>query len=259
MLSYLELLSELHRVLQPRSYLEVGVRHGKSLELASCPAVGVDPVPELKVELGPAARVYPMTSDDFFAAGDGLDHLPGRTIDLAFIDGMHLVEYAYRDVVNVERHCGPGSVIVMDDMLPRTELEAARNRQTRAWTGDVWKVTAVLEQRRPDLVLIPVAVRPTGFLVVLCPDPEAPAEAGVSRSDMRRLRKDAAPPESVLGRSAAVDPAQLVAAPFWESVRAARTGAVDADTVRREVVAWRPRPLSLEQVAESKGSARRRR
>ena len=59
MLSYLELLSELHRVLEPRSYLEVGVRHGKSLELASCPAVGVDPVPELTVELGPARPRLP--------------------------------------------------------------------------------------------------------------------------------------------------------------------------------------------------------
>ena len=93
---------------------------------------------------------------------------------------------------------------------------------------------------------------------MLCPDPEAPSGAVVSRSDMRRLRKDASPPESVLGRTAAVDPAELVAAPFWETVRAARTGAVDADTVRREVVAWQPRPLSPEQVAASKGSARRR-
>ena len=149
----------------------------------------------------------------------------------------------------------------MDDMLPRTALEAARNRQTRAWTGDVWKVTAVLEQRRPDLVLVPVAVRPTGFLVVLCPDPEAPVGVPASAAaDMRRLRKDAPPPESVLGAEPRRStPPSWSTAPFWETVRAARTGAADADTVRREVVAWRPRPLSPEQVAESKGSARRRR
>ena len=244
MLSYLELLSELHRVLQPRSYLEVGVRHGKSLELASCPAIGVDPVPEVKVELGPDTRVFPMTSDAFFAAGDGLNHLPGRTIDLAFIDGMHLVEYAYRDVVNVEQHCGPGSVIAMDDMLPRTELEAARNRQTRAWTGDVWKVMSVLAERRPDLVLVPVAVRPTGVLVVLCPDRAARPEAGVSRGDMRRLRKDAAPPASVIDRSEAVDATELRRGTVLGDGSRGSHRAVDVDTLRAEVRAWQPRALT---------------
>ena len=257
MLSYLEYLRDLHRVVQPRSSLEIGVRHGRSLALAACPAVGVDPRPEVTCEIGPAARVHPMTSDAFFAAGDGLADLPGRTIDLAFIDGMHLVEYAFRDFVNVERHCGPGGVVVLDDMLPRTVLEAARRRRTRAWTGDVWKVRSVLEQRRPDLVLLPVAVKPTGVLVVLCPDPAQQPAADLSRWQLRRLRRTTAPPESVLRRTGAVDPTDLLAAPFWATLRAVRAGASDADAVRRDVRAWRPKPLSAEQVEQSKGSTRR--
>jgi hypothetical protein len=136
-------------------------------------------------------------------------------------------------------------------------LEAARRRRTRAWTGDVWKVMSVLEQRRPDLVVLPVAVRPTGVLVVLCPDPAQQPAAELSRRELRRLRRTATPPESVLRRTGAVDPADLLAAPFWGLVRAARTGAADADAVRRDVQAWRPKPLSAQQVEQSKGSARR--
>ena len=30
---------------------------------------------------------------------------PAPTLDLVFIDGMHLFEYALRDFMNVERYC----------------------------------------------------------------------------------------------------------------------------------------------------------
>jgi predicted O-methyltransferase YrrM len=254
---YLEFLRRLHQLLQPRSYLEIGVRHGKSLALASAPAIGIDPRPELTSELGPAAHVIPTTSDAFFAAGDGLDHLPDRTIDLAFIDGMHLFEYAFRDFVNVERYCTPGSVVVLDDMLPRTPLEAARRRRTKAWTGDVWKVMPVLAEQRPDLVLLPVAVRPTGVLVVLCPDPAGQSDMQYGEPELRRLRRTPGPARGVVDRSDAVDPGQLLAAPFWGAVRSARDGLTSADDLREAVRAWQPVPLTPEQVEASKGSSRR--
>jgi predicted O-methyltransferase YrrM len=255
-MQYLEFLNKLHQLIEPRSYLEIGVRHGKSLALASSPAIGIDPQPEVTSKLGKDVRVHAMTSDAFFAAGAGLDHLPGRTVDLAFIDGMHLFEYAYRDFVNVEQHCTPGSVIVLDDMLPRTPLEAARRRRTRAWTGDVWKVMHVLAQERPDLVLFPVAVRPTGVLVVLCPDPDRRQSMEHGTRQMRQFQRMSGPPPAILDRRDAVDPAALLAAPFWGALRGARNGDESADEVRRAVLEWQPQPLSAEQVAASKGTGR---
>ena len=66
------------------------------------------------------------TSDEFFASVDPFAHFGGQPFDLAFIDGMHLAEYALRDFINTERHAHPASVIVLDDMLPGITVEAAR-------------------------------------------------------------------------------------------------------------------------------------
>ncbi len=55
--SYLILLAAIHKALKPRCYLEIGVGQGHSLALAKCPAIGVDPRPDVTVALGPQARV----------------------------------------------------------------------------------------------------------------------------------------------------------------------------------------------------------
>src|SRR3954454_16373450 len=143
---YLEFLERLHAVLEPTTYLEIGVRHGDSLALARCPAVGVDPGYNLRVELGPQATLYGETSDEYFRRRDAL-----APIGLAFIDGMHLVEYALSDFIGVEKRAHWTSVVVLDDMLPRVAREASRHRRTRAWTGDVYKLSAILAEWRPDL------------------------------------------------------------------------------------------------------------
>ena len=71
------------------------------------------------------------TSDEYFARPDPLAVTGGRRLDLVFIDGLHLFEFALRDLINTERHCSPTSVIIFDDVLPRTVDEAARVRHTR--------------------------------------------------------------------------------------------------------------------------------
>ena len=60
-----------------------------------------------------------------------LSHYRGGTsLDLSFIDGMHLFEYVLRDFMNVERFSRWDTAIVLDDMLPRDVDEAARDRHT---------------------------------------------------------------------------------------------------------------------------------
>lgn len=123
---YLEVLEEVHGALQPRAYLEIGVRHGRSLRLARGPALGVDPDPDLKVELPPGAEILRMTSDDFFELET--ERLRALAPDLVFIDGMHLFEFALRDFMHVERRVGANAIVVIDDIFPKHPSQALRNR-----------------------------------------------------------------------------------------------------------------------------------
>src|SRR4051812_45869154 len=135
---YLEFLDGVHERLNPPTYLEIGVRHGDSLVLARNRAVGVDPKPRLRHELGDGTRIYKQTSDRFFARDRPLRHFKRPRTALSFIDGLHLSEFALRDFVHVERLSRWYSAVIFDDIFPRSPEEATRERATRAWTGDVF-------------------------------------------------------------------------------------------------------------------------
>jgi len=139
-------------------YLEIGVQFGYSLSLATCPAIGIDPYPRV-VASGQQA-IYTMTSDDFFAQV-GLTLPP---IDLAFIDGMHLFEYALRDFMNLQRFMSGNAIVVFDDVLPYNPAIASRDPLPGDWTGDVWKIYPILMRYDLDVTLVDVS--PTGVLVV---------------------------------------------------------------------------------------------
>lgn len=163
------LLAGLHRAHQPTKYLEIGVQAGVSFKLAQCRAVGVDPELCTDLHLPPDGYVVQMTSDDFFSDNPDLHLLPPP--DLSFIDGMHLFEFALRDFMNVEKWSREGGIIVIDDVYPGHPAQAERERRTRAWTGDVWKLHLALETFRPDLTLSLLDAHPTGLLVIENIDP----------------------------------------------------------------------------------------
>jgi hypothetical protein len=224
-----ELLKHLHQLLQPRTYLEIGVRKGASLALSRARTVAVDPFYEIEREILCDLHLVRTTSDEFFARRHPLAHFDEPVVDLAFIDGMHLSEYALRDVINVERYCHAGSVIVIDDMLPRGVEEAGRTRQGAAahghWAGDVYKMVASLRELRPDLICLEVDTRPTGTAVLMTPDPTSTALADAYD---RLVAEFVVPdpqdvPTETLERTRAVKPWALVRAPIWDPVRSLRT------------------------------------
>ena len=160
---YLKLLRALHAILDPNSYVEIGVHLGKSLSLASSSAIGIDPEPLVPDELQSSDRItiFKGTSDEFFSTHKKCE------FDLAFIDGLHLFEYALRDFMNLEMRGKTSSVIVIDDIYPNSQAQASRTtRETVAWTGDVWRLALCLELYRPELTLTYVDAHPTGCLVV---------------------------------------------------------------------------------------------
>ena len=164
-----DFLVRAHQLLKPRFYTEVGVAYGNSLRLADCPALGIDPAPELTAPLDPRHTLSLTTSDDFFLLTDAASQL--QPIDLSYIDGMHQIEFAMKDFMYTEMYCHPGSVVIIDDIYPAHALHGERIRKSRFWTGDIWKMIKLLENARPDLILLPLDTSPTGSLVILGLDP----------------------------------------------------------------------------------------
>jgi hypothetical protein len=213
-----QLLRSLHETIEPRTYLETGVNRGASMALTRVPSIGVDPEFRVVSELQADVHLARTTSDEFFARARPLAHLPVPVVDLAFVDGMHLAEYALRDFLAIERFTLPTSVVVIDDMLPRTVEMANRQRTTLGWTGDVYKVADALRRLRPDLLVIDVDTHPTGTCVVLFPDArrDGVLEGYDEWVATEAVRPDPQPvPEAVLERSRALDPEVLMASPGW--------------------------------------------
>lgn len=215
---YLDVLADLHRAIQPALYLEIGVRHGRSLSLALGSAVGVDPKPELTMDLPATTQVISQTSDDFFAetAASALPSAP----ELALIDGLHLFENALRDFMNIERLAAPGAVVVIDDVLPLHPAQADRNRRTRVWTGDVWRLIGVLRRYRPDLSLVLLDTRPTGLLLIGGLQPNNRVLWDQYNPIVREALGGGDPPSAILSREGAIAPTAPAYARLLETLAA---------------------------------------
>lgn len=248
---YLEVLGALHDRIQPRTYLEIGVETGKSLALSRCRSIGVDPDFAVVHELRGEVSLERTTSDEFFARPDATAWL-GRPVDLGFIDGMHNFEFALRDFINLEKHCTWSSVIVFDDMLPRSVAEAARNRHTSGWAGDVFRIMQVLRKYRPDLEVILVNTRPTGLLLVLGLDPTSTVlKDNYEEILAETIKEDPQPvPRWIFDRKRARRAEKVLTSPVWGVIRRSR---------RFPVSARRGRALLRAALADPQNFRRRRR
>jgi protein O-GlcNAc transferase len=177
---YIRVLDRLHRALQPRTYLEIGVETGATLALARCGSIGIDPQFQFRdlalvqrLVTKPSLSLYQMPSDDFFTRFDPT-HLFGAPIDFAFLDGMHRCEYLLRDFLNTERHCHPKSIIALHDCLPLELPMADREPNAKPidparqgfWTGDVWRTALLLRRHRSDLRMLVLDAAPTGLILI---------------------------------------------------------------------------------------------
>ena len=179
---YYAVLRWIHETLAPSNYIEIGIRKGESLLLASPKTIciGIDPAPDIQEPLPTKTRVFSMTSDAFFNQETRVpqvsrlsrlgDFLPGLlrapTFDLAFIDGLHLFEQALRDFINLEKFASPQSIVMLHDCLPLDAVTSDRTRTTHFYSGDVWKLTMCLKVHRPDLKMTMIRTGPTGLCLV---------------------------------------------------------------------------------------------
>ncbi len=207
---YGETLRLIHERLRPRVYVEIGIRHGFSLGLARCDTiVGIDPQPELRIELPKQAHIAQMTSDAFFAS-DGCAAILRQPIDFAFIDGMHHFEFALRDFINIEQRASRSGVVVFDDVFPNHPIQARRQRESGVWTGDVWKILACLRKYRHDLRLVTVDTRPTGMLIACNLDPLNDVLVRNYDAIVAEYGRDLDVPPAILARQGAMSPSDPI-------------------------------------------------
>ena len=241
-----ELMSLLHRTLEPRTYLEVGVFMGDSLKIAHCPAVGIDPAPKVTQSLPVTAQVIETTGDDFFAQPRPLERVlsdgaPRRSdgerfAELALIDGMHHAEFALRDFMNIERNSAPWSVIVFDDVLPENHEQALRGRATEAWTGDIFRVEQILKKYRPDLVTVRVDIYTGALLVFGLNHLDQRLASSYEQIVAEYVQSDPqVVPDEVLQRNGAISIETLTRSGVLEVVRTAREQKASSEWVAREV------------------------
>jgi hypothetical protein len=228
---YLAALARTHETLCPELYLEIGVREGHSLRLARGPAIGIDPKMRLEGPEPTSADLYHVTSDEFF--GCHADGAIGRPLDLAFIDGLHLFEYALRDFVNVERRASRCGLIIVDDIFPNHPVQASRFRRSRSWTGDVWRLLICLSEQRPDLVLLPLDCWPTGLLLIAGLDPTNRVLSEQYIPIARRyLSEYPDVPPALIHRAGALPPEDPSVHDLLDGLRRLREGGDDPQSVR---------------------------
>ncbi len=197
-----EMLKKIHFLFKPSNYLEIGIQSGKSLFLASCPTIGVDPMPQINKPLGSNIKIFSITSDEFFSSRAA--QILEEPLGLVFIDGMHLFEYVLRDFINVEKYADKNTIVVIDDIFPGHPIQAERDRRTRAWTGDVWKLLVTLQQKRPELKLLMLDAFPTGLLCISGLDRDNNILQNAYDQILNSFDVDSVPPADILNRNASV-------------------------------------------------------
>lgn len=159
---YLFILQQIHLVLRPKKYLEIGVFRGQSLALAlpETYSIGIDPNPEILFPLHAWTRIYKLTSAEFFSK------YIGSPFDLIFIDGLHHYEAVVEDFINCERFCKPSTLLILHDTIPLSADTSTQVETPEFWTGDVWKIVPALLKGRQDLKVYTIACPPSGLTFI---------------------------------------------------------------------------------------------
>ncbi len=190
---YYDIIKNINLLLKPKTYVEIGVRYGDRFYLPSANtlSIGIDPNIDMKPIINENSKLFNLTSDEFFNQYDLKNILNDQTIDLALIDGLHLFENTLQDFMNIEKYCCKNSFILIHDSIPIDRLTSERDRKTKVWTGDVWKIIPCLKKYRPDLQIYNLNITPSGIAIITNLNPRS----NVLKKKMAKLHKEYIPLE----------------------------------------------------------------
>ena len=106
------------------TYLEIGLGTGKNFAAITVKA---------KYSVDPSGLAdFRMESDEFFKFYD-------KKWDIIFIDGLHHADQVRRDIINSWNCLNDGGCLVIHDTNPDREEITHVPRDSKEWTGDVYK------------------------------------------------------------------------------------------------------------------------
>ena len=136
------------------SYLEIGLRNkdGVFNHIPCKIKYSVDPDPKSEAD-------YCGTSDSFFCQ----DKILNIKWDVIFIDGCHLADFVYRDLINSVNHLNDGGVIFLHDVLPTQYEFTFENGDCQT----AWKVIPYVLKYHPELRICCITENKTGIGIVV--------------------------------------------------------------------------------------------
>jgi len=141
-----EIINSLIQKYNYNSYLEIGVNTPSQpgynwIGVKIQTKHGVDPNVE---------TTFKMTSDEFFEK-----HI-AQKYDIIFVDGLHIFEQVYSDIINSLKYLNHNGTIVVHDCNPVDEITQRRVRASDVWHGDVWKAILKLRIEENNLEIFTV-------------------------------------------------------------------------------------------------------
>jgi len=191
-ISYKDILQKIFTNYDYQNYLEIGTNVGNSMQFAKNNCVGIDPNFIVKQDIitdKKSLMLFQVTSDEFFD-GHAKNIYGDKTIDLAFIDGLHISDQVIRDFYNIVEYSSNEAIILLHDVVPRTYETSLKDRQTRFWTGDVWRACKVLMENYYNLHFVYLNCPPSGLLVVWSLDNEKINNDDIEITDLLNRAKE---------------------------------------------------------------------
>lgn len=138
-----EIINKVIADTESKSYLEIGYGSGYNFDkienkLNGINKVGIDP--NLSKKTGTNLFIY--DSDSFFSNNE-------TDFDCIFIDGLHHADQVRKDISNALK-CNPKAIII-HDTIPHNKTMQEVPRNTKEWTGDVWRVVVGFIESYPEV------------------------------------------------------------------------------------------------------------
>lgn len=130
------------------SYLEIGYGNGHNFNKIECEKKSsCDPESvemDVKDSEGKLIKTFKPNSDEYF-------EIVKDSFDVVFIDGLHHADQVRKDITNALK-CN-AKAIILHDVLPKSKAMQEVPRNTKEWTGDVFKSVVGFRQSFPEIRL----------------------------------------------------------------------------------------------------------